>query len=144
MPFGLATCAQVLTRLLDREFQDLKFEFVYHYLDDVVVYSENFEEHLEHLKIVLDRLRSAGLTVKPEKVVFATQEISFLCHVISPAGLLIDPHPGHPGFSSAPGREGHEPFCGNDQFLPQVHSPVSGNSSSSQRLTEERREIYVG
>jgi hypothetical protein len=55
------------------------------------VYSESFDEHLEHLRIVLDRLRSAGLTVKPEKVVFATQEVSFLGHVISPAGVRIDP-----------------------------------------------------
>jgi hypothetical protein len=91
VPFGLATGAQVLTRLLDRVFQDLKFEFVYHYLDDEVVYFENFDKHLEHLEIVLDRLRSAGLTVKPEKVVFATQEISFLGHVISPADVRIDP-----------------------------------------------------
>jgi hypothetical protein len=91
VPFSLATGAQVLTPLLDRVFQDLKFEFVYHYLDDVVVYIESCEEHLEHLEIMLDRLRSAGLTVKPEKVVFATQEISFLGHVISPAGVRIDP-----------------------------------------------------
>jgi hypothetical protein len=41
--------AQVLTRLLDLVFQDLKFEFVYHYLDDVVIYSESFEAHLEHI-----------------------------------------------------------------------------------------------
>jgi len=41
--------AQVLTRLLDPVFQDLKFEFVYHYLDDVVIYSESFEDHLEHI-----------------------------------------------------------------------------------------------
>ena len=74
VPFGLATGAQVLTRLLDRVFQDLKFEFVYHYLDDVVVYSESFEEHLTHLEAVLERLRAAGLTVKPDKVVFGTSK----------------------------------------------------------------------
>jgi len=91
VPFGLATGAQVLTRLLDRVFQDLKFKIVYHYLDDVVVYSESFEQHLVHIKTVLDRLRSAGLTVKPDKVVFTTQEISFLGHVISPSGVRIDP-----------------------------------------------------
>jgi len=91
VPFGLATGVQVLTRLLDRVFQDLKFKFVYHYLDDVVVYSESFEQHLVHIKKVLDRLRSAGLTVKPDKVVFATQEISFLGRVISPSGVRIDP-----------------------------------------------------
>ena len=55
MPFGLATGAQVLSRLLDRMFQDVKFEFVYHYLNDVVIYSESFEEHLEHIRLVLDR-----------------------------------------------------------------------------------------
>jgi hypothetical protein len=88
--FGLATGAQVLTRLLDKDFQNLKFDFVYHYLNNVVVYSETFVEHLEHLGFVLDRLRPAGLTVKPDKVMFATKEISFLCHV-SPTGVLIDP-----------------------------------------------------
>jgi hypothetical protein len=64
---------------------------VYHYLDDLVIYSESYEEHLEHIRVVLERLRSAGLTVKPDKVMFATQEISFLGHRVSPAGVRIDP-----------------------------------------------------
>jgi hypothetical protein len=51
-PFGLVTGAQVLTRLLDRVFQDLKFEFVHHYLDDVVIYSPDIDSHVEHLQIV--------------------------------------------------------------------------------------------
>jgi hypothetical protein len=49
VPFGLATGAQVLTRLLDRVFQDLNFDSVYHYLDDVVIYCVNFESQLEHI-----------------------------------------------------------------------------------------------
>jgi hypothetical protein len=90
VPFGLVTGAQVLSRLLDRIFQDNKFEFVYHYLDDVVIYSESFDDHLEHTRLVLERLRQAGLTVKPQKVVFATQEISFLGHLVSPGCVRID------------------------------------------------------
>jgi len=90
IPFGLATGAQVLTRLLDRVFGDVTFKFVYHYLNDLVVYSEDFDSHIKHLGIVLDRLRSGGLTVKTE-VVFATQEISFLGHLVSAAGVRIDP-----------------------------------------------------
>jgi hypothetical protein len=72
-------------------FQDIKFVYVYHYLDDVVIYSENFELRMEHLRVVFDRLRRAGLTVKPEKVKFATEEIFFLGHIVSPAGVRIDP-----------------------------------------------------
>jgi hypothetical protein len=90
VPYGVATGEQVLTRLLDRVFHEIKFDFVYHYLDDLVIYSESYEQHLEHIRVVLDRLRAAGLTVKPE-VTFATQEISFLGHVVSPAGVRIDP-----------------------------------------------------
>ena len=91
IPFGLATGAQVLTRLLDRVFGDVKFNLVYHFLDELVVYSEDFDSHIKHIGIVLDLLRSAGLTVKLEKVVFATQEISFLGHLVSGAGVRIDP-----------------------------------------------------
>jgi hypothetical protein len=43
VPFGLATGEQVFTRLLDKVFRDFKFTFVYHYLDDVVVYSEDID-----------------------------------------------------------------------------------------------------
>ena len=64
---------------------------MYHYLDDVVIYIESFEAHLQHVRLALDRLRMAGLTVKPEKVVFATQEISFLGLFVSPAEVRIDP-----------------------------------------------------
>jgi len=86
----------VLSRLLDRVFQDIKFEFVHHYLDDVVIYSESFEEHLENIRLGLDRIRQAGLTVKPQKVVFATQEISFLGHLFSPGCARIDPERTRP------------------------------------------------
>ena len=91
VPFGLATGAQVLTRILDQIFHDVKFKYVYHYLDDLVIYSENFDDHLSHLHEVLTRLRAAGLTVNPEKVRFASGQLSFLGHKISAQGVTIDP-----------------------------------------------------
>jgi hypothetical protein len=91
VPFGIATSAQVLTRLLDMIFHDVKFRFIYHYLDDMVIYSENFDQHLDHIAEVLSRLHEAGLTVKPSKVVFAVQEISFPGHRVSLLGVSIDP-----------------------------------------------------
>jgi hypothetical protein len=76
---------------LDLIFHDAKFEFVYHYLDDLDIYSETFEQHLDHVDQVLSRLREEGLTVKPSKVVFAVKEILFLSHRVSPLGVSINP-----------------------------------------------------
>ena len=64
---GLAVGAQTLTRLLDTVFHDVKFKFIFNYLDDLLVYSKTFEEHLAHLREVMCRLRSAGLTINPDK-----------------------------------------------------------------------------
>jgi hypothetical protein len=91
VPFGIATGAQVLTRLLDMVFSDIKFRFVFHYLDDLLIYSNTFEDHIAHLREVFGRLRRAGLTVNPAKVKFATSHLSFLGHIISTNGVMIDP-----------------------------------------------------
>jgi hypothetical protein len=72
-------------------FHDVKFKFVYNYLDGLVIYSENVDQHLEHVSQVLSRLRDAGLTVKLSKVALAVQEISFLGHRVSPLDVSIDP-----------------------------------------------------
>jgi hypothetical protein len=91
VPFGIATGAQVLTRLLDQVFSGVKFRYVFHYLDDLVIYSNSFQEHLLHLREVFTRLRKAGLTVNPGKVKFATSQLSFLGHIIAPSGVSVDP-----------------------------------------------------
>lgn len=91
VPMGIAVGAQTLTRLLDSIFHDVKFVYVFNYLDDLLVYSESFESHLEHTEEVLKRLREAGLTVNPEKVTFAKPEISFLGHLVSARGVSVDP-----------------------------------------------------
>ena len=88
---GLAVGAQTLTRLLDRVFHDVKFKFIFNYLDDLLMYSKTYEEHLGHLREVMCRLRSAGLTVNVEKVWFAQESISFLGHLVSHRGVTVDP-----------------------------------------------------
>lgn len=91
VPMGLAVGAQTLTRLLDSVFHDLKFKCIFNYLDDLLVYSEDFESHIAHVEEVLRRLRHAGLTVNPEKVQFCHEQISFLGHLVSNKGISIDP-----------------------------------------------------
>lgn len=91
IPFGLATGAQALSSVLDRLFGDVKYKFVFHYLDDIVIYSKDFDSHLAHIEAVLLRLREAGFTVNPEKALFAKKQISFLGHLINQDGISIDP-----------------------------------------------------
>ena len=61
------------------------------YIDDVIVFSNNFKDHLEHLKIVFDRLRENQFVAKPEKCTFCCDELEFLGHVVSNEGIKTDP-----------------------------------------------------
>ena len=61
------------------------------YLDDVIVFGRDFNEHYNRLKTVLERLRVHGLRVKPEKCTIAARQVSFLGHVISDSGIMPDP-----------------------------------------------------
>ena len=61
------------------------------YLDDILVFSRTFEEHLTHLKQVFDRLRQAGLRLKRKKCAFVCQEVQYLGHVVSSKGIAVDP-----------------------------------------------------
>jgi hypothetical protein len=63
-------------------------EFTINYIDDLLIVSQTFEEHLRHLGLVLQRLRDAGMTVNLEKSAF---EVHFLGHVLSPSGVSTDP-----------------------------------------------------
>ena len=73
---------------MDHVLQDLPFCRCY--IDDIVIWSRNLEEHLEHIKMVLERLRKAGLKVHPGKCVFGADNIDFLGHRIS--ANKLEPH----------------------------------------------------
>lgn len=91
IPFGLLVGSGVLTAYLNQVLGDLKYKCTLAFLDDIIVYSKTQEEHLEHLRQVLNRLRDNNLTVKAEKVKFCFEEIKFLGHLISKDQLKIDP-----------------------------------------------------
>ena len=61
------------------------------YIDDIIVYSETFEEHLRDIENVLQRLQSAKLKVKPTKCEWAKEEVTFLGHIVSRKGIKPDP-----------------------------------------------------
>ncbi|XP_048251449.1 uncharacterized protein LOC125379241 [Haliotis rufescens] len=69
----------------------MSFKFTLVYLDDILVYSKTFDEHLVHLKAVFDKLREANLKLKPSKCKFAVKQVGFLGHVITKEGIKTDP-----------------------------------------------------
>lgn len=91
MAFGLAGAPATFQRLMDRLLGRLKGKGALVYLDDVIIYSETLEEHLERLAEVLELLRQANLKVNWKKCRFAEKEVTYLGHVISADGVRPNP-----------------------------------------------------
>ena len=91
MPFGLCNAPATFQRLMDAVLIGLQWSRCLVYLDDVVVPSKSFEDHLQNLKYVLDRFRSAGLKLNLSKCKFGRREVTFLGHVVSAQGVAADP-----------------------------------------------------
>jgi transposase InsO family protein len=90
-PFGfrnsLASFIRALTHVLGTD----STEYVLHYVDDILIYSKTYEDHLKHLDAVLGKLTNAGFTINLDKCVFGKQEVKFLGHVISDRQVKVDP-----------------------------------------------------
>ena len=81
MPFGLHGAPATFQRIMDSLLNGIG-SYSAAYLDDLVIYSGNWQEHLQHLHEVLQRLREAGLTVKPAKCQFDTNSCVYLGHIV--------------------------------------------------------------
>ncbi len=91
MPFGLTNAPATFQRLMESCMGDLYLTTCLLYLDDIVVYSRTYEEHLGRLEAVFQRLQDAGLKLKPGKCKFFQKSIRYLGHVISEEGVATDP-----------------------------------------------------
>ena len=69
----------------------LQWDICLMYLDDIITFGKSFEEAVENLKRVLDRLRDAGLKLKPKKCELFAKSVPFLGHIISDEGVATDP-----------------------------------------------------
>ncbi len=89
MPFGLTNAPATFQRLMEQTLQNLPNVIVF--IDDIVIFSASFEEHLEKLDKVFDRLKKAGLKLKPKKCHLFKHKVKYLGHVISEQGIETDP-----------------------------------------------------
>ena len=90
VPFGLCNAPVTFSRLMDRVLSGLHWETCLFYLDNIIVFSSTWEEHLARLHQVFERLRHANLKLGAEKCTFAAKEISYLGHRVTEEGLLPD------------------------------------------------------
>ena len=91
MSFGLTNAPATFSRLMNYIFMEYLDKFVVVYLDDILVYSKNEEEHAEHLRLVLEKLREHQLYAKYSKCEFWLSEVTYLGHVISKDGIAVNP-----------------------------------------------------
>jgi len=91
MPFGLCNAPSVFQRAITQALEGLIGITCVAYLDDILIYSKNEEQHDKHVREILDRLRANKLFAKPEKCLFFKESMGFLGHIISKDGIKTDP-----------------------------------------------------
>ncbi|KAK4319172.1 hypothetical protein Pmani_009874 [Petrolisthes manimaculis] len=87
LPFGIKTAPACFQRIVNSILIGLIGNSAFVYLDDVIIHGRSFEEHVQNLEKVLDRLRDAKSTLKFEKCEFFTSQVNYLGHVVSSEGL---------------------------------------------------------
>ena len=91
MPFGLTGAPATFQRFINDSLRDYLDQFCSAYLDDILIYSKTREEHEEHVRKVLQRLREAGLYAKLSKCEFFVTETKFLGLIVGRDGFKMDP-----------------------------------------------------
>lgn len=90
LSFGLCNAPATFQHLADQVFSGMKWSDIMIYLDDIIIFSKTFEEHLDKLKRVFKRLRDSGLTLNPRKCVLMEEELNILGHTVSKVGIRPD------------------------------------------------------
>ncbi|KAG8317862.1 hypothetical protein J6590_108188 [Homalodisca vitripennis] len=90
LPYGLNVSTALFIKGLNKVLGHDLTEFVTTYVDDILITSNTYEEHLKHVEQVLSRLKEGGITVKLKKLQFLRKEINYVRYIISAEGIKMD------------------------------------------------------
>ena len=91
MPFGIMNAPAAFQRMMDVVLREISWKCCMVYIDDVIIYSTSWVDHIDHITNVLKRIRDAGLTVGLKKCHFGRKEVTFLGYIVSQDGIRPDP-----------------------------------------------------
>ena len=91
LPFGLCNARATFSRLMDNVLSGLSWEVCLYYLDNIIVFSKDWDKHIQRLRMVFQRLREANLWLGHKKCTLTRTSVTFLGHLVSEEGLRPDP-----------------------------------------------------
>ena len=91
MAFGLCNSPVLFQRLMERVMGELHMKECFTFIDDTIVHGSSFEEHLQRLECMFEKVGKSGLKLNPEKCVLFKRKIEFCGHVVSEMGVATDP-----------------------------------------------------
>ncbi|KAL5007119.1 hypothetical protein ScPMuIL_015925, partial [Solemya velum] len=91
LPFGLCNAPSSFERLMERVLSGLHWKICLIYIDDIIIYSQTFDQHMDRIQQVLDCLHEAGLKLKPQKCHLFKTEVLYLGFIVNNAGVKTDP-----------------------------------------------------
>jgi hypothetical protein len=92
MSFGLCNAPSTFQRCMELIFRGMQWKTLLIYLDDIILYSSNLDDHFDKINEVLFRLKNAGLKLKPSKCEFLKDEVVYLEHVVCKDGIKPNPN----------------------------------------------------
>ena len=91
MPFGLTNAASTFQSLMNSIFKPFLKKIVLAFFDDILIYSDSWEEHIEHVERELQLVKEKELYEKSSKCFFGLKEVEYLGHIVSHEGVKVDP-----------------------------------------------------